>query len=159
MSSLTLLSLGEQRRKHLKNHISKSLSNWHGRAFTSSMTVYTMCWFNLRFCKTAKILRAPLRAFDLPIMLAAKSTVAAISIRPREGGMTHTWHESRQLPVRLISRPLLLVKRPQNTRRFWFPIRPQSIFESVDESHDTALFQKRFECVPNFPESTCQKGS
>lgn len=37
------------------------------------MMIYKMCWFNLRFCKTAKILRAPLRAFDLPIILAAKS--------------------------------------------------------------------------------------
>lgn len=123
------------------------------------MIVYTMCWFNLRFCKTAKILRAPLRAFDLPIMLAAKSTVATVNPRPRQGRGSHTWHKCRQLPVRLVSRPLLLIKRPRNARRFEFPIRPQPVLEGIDESHDPALFQKRFEGIPDFPESTSQKGS
>lgn len=85
---------------------------------TSSMIVYTMCWFNLRFCKTAKILRAPLRAFDLPIMLAAKSAMGVINQRPRGGTKTRTWHKSGQLPVRLISRPLLLINRPRNAGRF-----------------------------------------
>ena len=40
---------------------------------TSSTTVYAMCWLRRRFCKTAKILRAPRRALDRPIIFAAKS--------------------------------------------------------------------------------------
>lgn len=121
------------------------------------MIVYTMCWFNLRFCRTANILRAPLRAFDLPIILAAKSTVAKVNLRPRQGKGAHTWHKCRQFPVRLISRPLLLIKRPRNDGGFEFPIWPQPVLKSVDEGHDAALFQKRFERVPNFPKSIGQK--
>jgi len=43
------------------------------RVHTSSTIVYTICWFKRRFCKTAKIRRAPRLAFERPIMFAARS--------------------------------------------------------------------------------------
>jgi len=38
-----------------------------------------MCWFKRRFCRTANIRRAPRRAFDRPIMFAARSVRHGVS--------------------------------------------------------------------------------
>jgi hypothetical protein len=45
----------------------------HGKILTSSKIVYARCWFSLLFCRTANIRRAPLRALERPIILAARS--------------------------------------------------------------------------------------
>jgi hypothetical protein len=76
-----------------------------GSALTSSTTVYAICWFKRRFCSTANILRAPRRAFDLPIMLAANSeekisiAMGLLEVKTNQGkatkacGLLHLWYE------------------------------------------------------------------
>ena len=73
--------------------------------------------------------RAPRRALDLPIMLAARSVTSQPCGTKKSG--EPTGHQGREFPIRFIAGPDLFLHIPGLAGRLQCSTRPEDIFEGT----------------------------
>ena len=122
-----------------------------GPILTSSRMVYKRCWLSLLFWRTANMRRAPLRAFERPIILAARSIGAHVLSDVIIKSKGHTWYQRRKHTVRIITSLCLFFSRSRGRRLPELPSWPCGVPQGSNEVHDMHLIKKVVNGVPNFP--------